>query len=321
MAAVVDRIYQASPVWIQQALVATYGAWWFKRRFGSEFHRLVQEFDARTGASADEFRAYQQQQLGRLFERAARSEHYAPLVASIDRGDPLAALSQLPFLSKETLRTSSRRLLTEHPPRGTQVFRSSGTTGTPSEIYYSREFHALEVAIPEVRSLHWIGVTYRDRRVMFGARKVCRWDQPKPPFWRTSPVENMTYCSIYHLSNSNMRAYVEFLRTYRPVIVMGYPSALVTIARFALDAGLELPPARGVVTTSETVTAEGRITMERAWGSKVWDRYGAVEGCMFASQCESGRYHVAPDVGIIEVVDAAGRPCAPGVIGEVVATG
>jgi phenylacetate-CoA ligase len=102
---------------------------------------------------------------------------------------------------------------------------------------------------------------------------------------------------------------------------MGYPSALYTIAHYAL-AHDDLPaPARGVFTTSETVTALARETIEGAWKCKVYDRYGAVEGCLFASQCEHGRYHVSPEAGIIEIVDPNGNPCQPGEIGEVICTG
>jgi len=50
---------------------------------------------------------------------------------------------------------------------------------------------------------------------------------------------------------------------------------------------------------------------------RVYDRYGAVEGCVFASQCEHGRYHVSPEVGIVELVDHEGRPVRNGEIGEV----
>jgi phenylacetate-CoA ligase len=317
----VDRVYQSSPIWIQQAIVAAYGVWWHKRRFNATFHRLVREFEERSHASAAQFTDYGARRLATLFEHARSSTYYKPFVSGIDLADPSSALAKLPFLTKETLRSSAKDLLTASPPRGTMIQRSSGTTGTPSEIYYTRELHAFELAVPEARNLRWAGVNYRDRRVMFGARKICHWAQKEPPFWRVNPYEDMAYCSIYHLSARNLPSYFEFLARYKPAVVMGYPSALGPLAQFALETKTTLPPARAIITTSETLTAETRENLERLWGCKVWDRYGAVEGCLFASQCEHGRYHVSPDVGIVEVVDERGQPCPPGVIGEVVATG
>ncbi len=102
---------------------------------------------------------------------------------------------------------------------------------------------------------------------------------------------------------------------------MGYPSALSTLAAWALETG-DLPaPARVVVTTSETVTESARRSIEEAFRCRLFDRYGAVEQCAFASQCAEGRYHVSPEVGIVEILDPEGRPCPPGAIGEVVCTG
>ncbi len=321
MASTVDRVYMRSPIWVQQALVAVYGAWWYRRRFNPAFHRIVDEFEQRERCTADQFHAYQATQLATLFGHAAKSAYYKPLLTALDTRDPHTALAKLPFLTKETLRRSATQLLTATPPRGTIIQRSSGTTGTPSEIYFTRELHSFELAVPEARNLRWAGVDYRSRRVMFGARKIARWDQAEPPFWRVNPVESMAYCSIYHLSPKNMHSYVKFLAAYHPAVVMGYPASLTTLASFILENGLRLPSARAVITTSETVTAETRRLLEQVWGCKVWDRYGAVECCLFASQCEHGRYHVSPDAGLVEIVDAAGKPCAPGVIGEVVATG
>jgi phenylacetate-CoA ligase len=325
MSSFTEHLYFSSPIWLQQGLVAAYGWWWYRRRFSTHFHQLVNEFKAREYWTAEQFQSYQESQLASVLAAAWNSPYYQHtfLKVGIARNTPpLEALARLPFLSKETLRTRAKDLLTRNPPpKGTRVMKSSGTTGTPTEIYYTPEFHALELAIPESRNLHWAGVTYRDRRVMFGVRKVCRFNQDKAPFWRFSPAENMAYASIYHLSPTFLPAYIDFLHVYRPSIIMGYPSALYTIARYALDHGALPAPAKAVFTTSETVLDSMRQAIEAAWQCRVYDRYGAVEGCLFASQCEYDRYHVSPEVGIIEIVDHEGQPVPPGVTGEVICTG
>jgi phenylacetate-CoA ligase len=114
---------------------------------------------------------------------------------------------------------------------------------------------------------------------------------------------------------------LEFLRSYKPKVIMGYPSALQTIAQYALAHNDFPAPANGVFTTSETVTAQAREAIEEAWQCRVHDRYGAVDGCVFASQCEYGRYHLSPEVGIVEIVDREGKQCQPEEMGEVICTG
>src|SRR5262249_11706871 len=80
-------------------------------------------------------------------------------------------------------------------------------------------------------------------------------------------------------------------------------------------------PAKVVVTTSETVTADARKRIEAAFQCRIFDSYSAVEMCVFASQCEYGRYHISPEIGIPEIVDRTGHPVPPGVMGEVICTG
>jgi phenylacetate-CoA ligase len=325
MAGLLDNVYARSPIWVQNAGVAVWGWWWFHRRFGGEFRRFVAEIASRDRWTLDQLRGYQERQLAQLLAAAEASPYYRRVFAraGIKRGDPPSeVLARLPLLTKQALREHGRELLTvAKPPRDTIVFRSSGTTGTPTEIFIPRRFHSLIQAFFEARNRNWAGVTYTDRRVMFGVRKVCRYDQSEPPFWRFSPAENLAYCSIYHLSPRYMPAYLDFLREFQPRVVMGYPNSLATLARFALENDARLPPARAIITTSETVTDEIRRVLEGAFGCPVRDNYCAVEACMLATQCEHGGYHVSPDFGVFEVLDSEGRPCPPGQIGRAVVTG
>jgi len=320
-----ERLYAHSPIWAQQVMVAAYGLWWYRRRFGPDFHRLVAEFKARERWTAEQFRAYQEQQLQHVLHAAWRAPYYRQVFKEVGIAQnmpPFEVLKRLPFLSKEILRTRAKDLLLQNsPPKGTIVVKSSGTTGTPAEIYYTREFHTLQLAAAVSRNLHWANVNHRERRLMFGVRKVCPYDQNKPPFWRFSPAENMAYASIYHLSPGFLPYYLEFLHEYRPAMIMGYPSAMQTVARYALENDKLPPPAKAVFTTSETVTAQARRVIEAAWRCRVYDRYGGVEGCLLVSQCEYDRYHVSPEVGIIEIVNQEEQPCPLNIIGEIICTG
>lgn len=325
MASFVDRVYMNSPVWAQQVMVAVWGLWWYRRRYGPEFYRLVEEFKSHDNWTVDQYRDYQEQQLQKVIQAAWQSRYYREVFTQAGLAPdlpPFEALKRIPSLSKETLRTRAEDLLTQSPlPKGTVSFKSSGTTGTPTVIYYTPEFHALETAVQAMLSLRWAGVSHRERRVMLGVRKVCRFTQTEPPFWRFSPIEDMAYASIYHLSAQYLPHYLKFLRSYQPAIIMGYPSALLPIARYALEHNDFPAPAKVIITSSETLTLPVREALEAVWKCKVYDRYGAVEACVFASQCEYGNYHVAPEIGIVEVVDSADQPCPPGKLGEVICTG
>lgn len=319
-----DDLYLASPIWLQQVMVAGWGMWWRRRRFGPDFERLVEEFRSHERWSARQFTEYQTARLAQVLHAARQAPFYRPRFEAAGLTEamtPWEMLARLPILSKQELRAHAVDLLTAPSPREAVTFRSSGTTGTPTEIFYTREFHSVETASIEARNLNWAGATYRDRRLMFGARKICRFDQDRPPFWRYSPAENLAYASVYHLSPKFLPAYVELLETFKPDVVMGYPSALYPLAEYAIEHGLRLPAVRGVFTSAEPLADYMREAIETAWDTRIFDRYGAVEGCVSASQCEHGRYHVNPEIGVLEILDNDGRPVPPGVEGEVVCTG
>lgn len=325
MATAIERLYQNSPIWFQQMAVSAWGYWWFGRRFGPAFQRHVQSFRERNAWTAEQYREYQSERLRILFATAREAPFYRQAFA--DAGvrlgtDPWEALSRMPLLSKETLRCRPEDLLTQKRlPRGTKVFHSSGSTGTPTRTYYVPDYNAFQMAVAEVRNLNLAGATYRDRRMMIGGRKICRFDQQRPPFWRYSSVEHLVYMSAYHLSPRFMPAYIECLKRFRPDVVMGYASSLQTLAEFALATNDTPPPAKCVVPVAETLDPAGRAAMEAAWQCQVLDRYGSVEGCIFAGQCTHGRYHISPEVGFVELLDPQGCPCPPGALGEVVCTG
>jgi phenylacetate-CoA ligase len=81
-----------------------------------------------------------------------------------------------------------------------------------------------------------------------------------------------------------------------------------------------VPPLKAIVTTSEKVTPEMRQVMEAAYGCRVYEEYSTVENVLFASECQAGKLHVSPDIGVVEILRADGTPCEPGEVGEVVAT-
>lgn len=318
-----EELYLRCPFPLQQIAVSLWGWWWYHRRFNTHMPIFVEELRAHEHWTADQFYAHQEMELNKIIEGARKSPYYADLFRQhgIERRlNPFEALSRIPILTKETLRTASRKLLTRSPPFRTIILGSSGTTGTPTEIYFTREFHAWWMSLTKARCHQWAGV-FRNRRVMFGGRKICAFAKDSPPFWHFSPAENLAYASIYHLSDKFLKSYIEFLRNFRPDLVEGYPSALAIVARYAIEKNFFPAPAKAICTVSESFSDINRKMMEKAWQCKVFDRYTSVEGGLFVSQCEFGRYHVSPEAGIIEIVDSDGQPVKHGTPGQVVCTG
>jgi phenylacetate-CoA ligase len=176
------------------------------------------------------------------------------------------------------------------------------------------------LALREVRSARWAGVSFRRPRATFSGRIVVPDPQSSGPFYRYNIVERQVYLSAFHLRRDTAPAYVEALRRHHVEWLTGYAVSYYLLAKFVLEDNLPVPPIKAIVSTSEKVTPGMREVMQRAFGCRVYEEYSTVENAVFASQCEQGRLHVSPDSGIVELLKPDGTPSAPGEPAEVVAT-
>ena len=90
----------------------------------------------------------------------------------------------------------------------------------------------------------------------------------------------------------------------------------------ALDRGIRPARLRGLGSFGEALPDDLRALCQQVWGVSVADVYSCEEAGYIALQCPQvpQHYHVQAENLLVEVLDAAGRPCAAGDTGEVVLT-
>jgi phenylacetate-coenzyme A ligase PaaK-like adenylate-forming protein len=102
------------------------------------------------------------------------------------------------------------------------------------------------------------------------------------------------------------------LNAYRPVAVLGYPSALALLAAEAREGRLRISPRR-ILSTSEPLLPEVRRSVEETFGAPIANVYGTSEAGPIGVGCWRGPgLHLCDDLVIVEPVDEAGRPVPPG---------
>src|SRR2546422_7938101 len=72
--------------------------------------------------------------------------------------------------------------------------------------------------------------------------------------------------------------------------------------------------------TTEIYTLSLHDALPISFGCRVHDSYGSAEMVALVTECDRGRLHVSPEVGVVEVL-RDGRPVGPGEAGELVCTG
>jgi phenylacetate-CoA ligase len=99
-----------------------------------------------------------------------------------------------------------------------------------------------------------------------------------------------------------------------PTILATYPSAAVLLAEQQLAGCLHIAP-REVWAGGETLSPAMRRLVQRAFGCRVANSYGASEFLPLAAQCSCGSLHLNSDWAILEPVDAHGHAVPPGQAG------
>lgn len=329
MAAIIDKIYEQSPVWAQNIGISLFGYHWQKRRFGGVFEEELRQVKLRESYTSAQWRSYQTRQLRQLLLHAWETvpfyrAKYNDIGLSIEKIKlfELEDLSALPFLEKDELRQyGTTDLLSSKREKKGAFYSSSGSTGTPTQILFSEAMHQRWSAAFEARIRHWAGLSRKDARGMIGGRRVVREGISKGPFYRYNFFEKQVYFSAYHLSAATAPDYLEGIRNHQLQYMTGYAMSNYFLARFIEESGLSAPPLKAVITSSEKLTNEMRETFKRVYHCKSYDSYSGVEACGMISENEHGQLLVSPDVGIIEILKEDGSKCAPGETGEAVCTG
>jgi phenylacetate-coenzyme A ligase PaaK-like adenylate-forming protein len=97
-----------------------------------------------------------------------------------------------------------------------------------------------------------------------------------------------------------------------PDILIAYASILPELAHEAWAGRLRIAP-RHVISVSEPLLPEIRAAAEEAWGGTVFNWWASSEGGAMGVSCgQEHGMHLSDDQLIVESVDAAGSPVAPG---------
>ena len=319
------RRYHALPPSMRSLIASARGVYLRAWRYGPETDSLRDEALARDYWTAKEWNSWREERLSNLLHRCVTRVPYyrEQWAARRRRGDKASweLLENWPVLEKETLRQrpmdfvaedcSVKRMYHEH---------TSGTTGKSLDLWFSRSTVRRWYALFEARCRQWNGLSRNDNWGITGGQLVTPVDQSVPPFWVWNAPLHQLYLSSYHLNPSNISAYVDAMGKYGIRYLVGYPSALHTIAREILEQGLSLRPLECVLSNAEPLFDNQRRDIATAFHCAVRDTYGLAEMVAAASECSYGRMHLWPEVGTVEVETGHGSGSDEGT-GELISTG
>ena len=299
-------LYHCLPAPARSA-AATMRGWYLNRwRRGAEVTQLRDEARERDTWNAVQWKAWREERLAYVLHRAATRVPYyrARWEARRARGDHAAwdRIENWPLLEKEAVRAHPRAFLADDcQPRRMAKEQTSGTMGTPLQIWRSRSTVATLYAIASARTRGWDGIDPAARWARVGGQPVTPVRQRRPPFWVWNAAMRQLYLSSYHLVPDLIPHYLDALVRYRIEYMSGYPSAIFALAQQAIRLGRTDLRMAAVYTNAEPLYDAQRRTIAKAFGGPVRQTYGMVETVAAASECAHGRLHLWPEAGHVEV--------------------
>jgi phenylacetate-CoA ligase len=259
-----------------------------------------------------------------LAQARAHSDFYREALRDVRL--PLTSLDQLqtlPILTKAHIRSGLETLQCRNLPRSRFVLsRTGGSTAEPTFYYWDK--HGQDWNRASVyRSAEWAGAALGERTVQMSGSHF-DYGQSQRLFNRiVYLLQRYRDLPVAVITDDLLEQYFQFIRRWRPSSLWGYASGLATFAEYIerRHPGERFDFLRALVTSSESLRAEQRVTIERVFGNgKVFDHYGSRE-MYLASECRAHQgYHIHADVLIVEVVDHDNRSCLPGERGRLVIT-
>ena len=301
------KIYHKLPV-SSRSLVASargyYLRWW---RYDRETDKLVEEALERDMWDERQWADWRFRRLSFILHRAATQVPYyrSHWEERRRQGDTASweHLKNWPILEKKTLRERSKEFVADDCSVSKMFHdHTSGTTGTSLELWFSSLAVKQWYALLEARAKRWYGISRKDRWAILGGQLVTPVGQQKPPFWVWNAGLNQLYLSSYHLAPHLIPSYLQAIVDHRIKYILGYSSAIYTLAQETLKLGRKDLNMDVVITNAEPLYEYQRQTISEAFNCPVRETYGMSETVAAASECEYGSMHLWPDTGIIETL-------------------
>jgi phenylacetate-coenzyme A ligase PaaK-like adenylate-forming protein len=267
-------------------------------------------------APPDAIGAVQQQRLAQLLHHAwAHTEYYHQVLedcGAVRHGKvKLERFEDIPFLTKDILRSQAERLRAKSLPDGRKahVNKSGGSTGEPVQFWQDNVYWAVTIA---TRTYHF-SLAGKD----LGEREMKIWGNERDLFegtlgWKAR-IENWAYNrkfeQCWHLPEARIRQIIRDINEWRPKMLWCYRDGIDAVARYVNEHGLVPHSPSAIVLGGATVYPFMVQSIEKAFRAPAISAYGSREVGAAACQCLTREgHHIATQSHVVEAIGPNDRP-------------
>ncbi len=301
-----DIFYQL-PNFGRDIAVSAYGYLRNRWRYSKKSSSLIEEAALREEWNFSQWKVYQENVLEKLLDRAYHSIPYYRNYWSERRrkGDTSSymELTNWPVIDKQIVRANTFGFLAEDcNPKKMYHEHTGGTSGSPLNVFWSKETTLQYYAIFERRIRNWQGITKDSRYGILGGQMLIPFNRTRPPFWVKNYSMNQLYMSSYHISSDSVAAYLEAMRKFGIEYLFGYASSLYSLALLGSKQNLKFPILKVAISNAEPLFDYQTEMITKMFNCRVVNTYGMSE--LVAAGCSSpesdGLMELWPEVGIVE---------------------
>lgn len=276
---------------------------------GEPVRSVLAELEASQRWPLERLKALQWERQQALFQHAFDTVHFYRecwSAAGLQR-DSLRAPADwehLPMLEKHQLRERGDALRSSRAPGGLKA-TTSGTSGTPIAVMRSHGSWAHAHA-NVFRGWHWHDIEVGDRYAYFWGLALDASGRRQARL--RDAMFNRERLSAFEITPDGAREFYHRLRARPARFGFGYPSAVTHFADEIAAQGLDGHALgfRAVITTSEVLRDEQRERLERTFGCRAVDSYGAAEVGVTGFECGQGGMHVPIESVVVDLVPTEG---------------
>ena len=294
---------------------------------GKGVHRAFKELEQSDSFSKKELASLQATKLQAIVKYAYENskfyeDRFSALGLSPNEINVISDLTKIPLLSKHDVREHlyTGLLVPSLDKKNILKINTSGSTGEPFTIYADREQLEYRFATT-LRASMWAGWRIGDRQARL-------WHQTLGMSKTQAIREKLDaiflrrmFIPAFEVDSKSILKIIKRLNRKKPALLDGYAESLNLIASFLNQSKIEMKfRPKAVMSSAQALPDETRIQIERAFKSKVYDKYGSREFSGIAYECSAHNgHHVMEESYIVELL-VNDRPAQPGEIGEIVIT-
>lgn len=247
------------------------------------------------------------------------NSYYKNLVGNVQ----IIVWEDIPILTKNSIQVPMDKIITKgFDLNDVYINNTSGSTGIPFFFAKDKFSHAMTWAL--------IFERFKRHGIIYGQSKQARfYGIPKSGIGYYKEkikdlIANRVRFPVFDLSDMVLSKFLKVFKSVKFEYINGYTSSLVMFAKFLIRKEICLveycPTLKKCFTTSEMCNELDRICLEKGFGVKVVNEYGAAELDLISFEDEDGDWIISDENIYLEIVDEEGKSLPNGKTGRIIVT-